>query len=58
MRKNFLHQSWSAMNLASEIAGDNAITRIQGRVQSYWERQAQNRLIQSLNGMEKKDKAE
>ena len=51
VRKSFLHQSWSAMNLASEIAGDNAITRVQSRVQAYWERQVQSRIIQSLNGI-------
>ncbi|MEC9483206.1 MAG: hypothetical protein UMU75_07740 [Halomonas sp.] len=51
IRKSFLHQSWSAMNLASEIAGDNALQRIQTRVTSYWERQAQRRLIASLNGV-------
>ena len=51
VRKSFLHQSWSAMNLASEIAGDDALQRIQTRVTSYWDRQAQRRLIASLNGV-------
>ena len=51
VRKNFLHQSWSAMNLASEIAGDDALAKIQGRVQAYWERQMQKRLIASLQGI-------
>lgn len=51
VRKSFLHQSWSAMNLASEIAGDNAIERVRSRVQAYWQRQIQSRLIQSLNGI-------
>ena len=51
IRKAFLHDSWSAMNLASEIAGDDALERIQGRVTAYWERQAQRRLIASLNGI-------
>ncbi len=51
VRKAFLHASWSAMNLASEIAGDDAINRIQGRVQAYWKRQMQARLIASLNGV-------
>jgi hypothetical protein len=32
VRKSFLHQSWSAMNLASEIAGSDALARIQTRV--------------------------
>lgn len=42
VRKNFLHQSWSAMNLASEIAGDDALAKIQARVQAYWERQVRS----------------
>lgn len=51
VRKSFLHNSWSAMNLASEIAGADALDRIQGRVQAYWERQLQRRLVASLNGV-------
>ena len=39
------------MNLASEIAGDDALAKIQGRVQAYWERQMQKRLIASLQGI-------
>jgi hypothetical protein len=50
-RKAFLHQSWSAMNLASELSGDNALPRIQDRVTAYWTRQTQRRLIASLNGI-------
>ncbi|MEI4262333.1 major capsid protein [Roseovarius sp. D0-M9] len=51
VRKSFLHQSWSAMNLASELTGDNALPRIQGRAEAYWTRQTQRRLISSLNGV-------
>ena len=51
VRKSFLHNSWSAMNLASEIAGSDALDRIQNRVQAYWERQLQRRLVASLNGV-------
>lgn len=51
VRKSFLHQSWSAMNLASEIAGDNALAKIQARVMAYWERQMQKRLVASLEGI-------
>ncbi|HDR28853.1 hypothetical protein [Rhodovulum sp.] len=51
VRKAFLHASWSAMNLASELAGDDAMARVQGRVTAYWTRQAQRRLIASLNGI-------
>lgn len=51
VRKSFLHKSWSAMNLASEIAGDSALERIQERVTAYWDRQTQRRLIASLKGI-------
>lgn len=51
VRKSFLHQSWSAMNLASELTGDDALPRIQGRAEAYWTRQTQRRLIASLNGV-------
>lgn len=51
VRKSYLHQSWSAMNLASELAGSDALTRIQARVSAYWERQLQRRLIASLKGI-------
>lgn len=51
VRKSFIHQSWAAMNLASELAGSNALNRIQDRVTEYWERQLQRRLIASLNGI-------
>ena len=51
VRKAFLHQSWSAMNLASELAGANALERIQSRATAYWERQLQRRLVATLNGV-------
>lgn len=51
VRKAFLHNSWSTMNLASELAGDNALQRIQSRTEAYWTRQAQRRLIATLNGI-------
>ncbi|MNF53738.1 hypothetical protein D3C84_351390 [compost metagenome] len=51
IRKSFLHQSWSAMNLASELAGADAISRIQARAVAYWNRQTQRRLVASLNGI-------
>jgi hypothetical protein len=50
-RKAFLHKSWSAMNLASELSGDDALARIQVRTVAYWTRQIQRRLIASLNGI-------
>lgn len=51
VRKSFLHNGWSAMNLASELSGDDAMQRIQDRATAYWTRQAQRRLIASLNGI-------
>ena len=51
IRKAFLHNSWSAMNLASELAGSDAIARIRERVTAYWDRQVQRRLIASLKGV-------
>lgn len=51
VRKSFLHQSWSAMNLASELAGSDALGRIQNRTSAYWTRVLQTRLIASLNGV-------
>lgn len=51
VRKSFVHQSWSAMNLASELAGADALARIQDRVTAYWTRQLQRRLVASLNGI-------
>lgn len=51
VRKSFLHKSWSAMNLASEIAGSDALARIQDRAQAYWDRQMQRRLIATMNGV-------
>jgi len=44
VRKSFLHQSQSEMSLASELA------RIQSRVQAYWDRQSEKRIIASLRG--------
>ena len=51
VRKSFLHKSWSAMNLASELAGSDAIARIQSRAADYWTRQTQRRLVATLNGL-------
>jgi hypothetical protein len=51
VRKSFLHQSWSDMTLASELSGDNALTRIQDRIQAYWDRTWERRLIASLKGV-------
>lgn len=50
-RKSFLHQSWSEMNLASELAGSDALVRIKSRVMEYWNRVQERRLIASLMGV-------
>lgn len=55
VRKSFNHQSWSAMNLASELSGDDAMQRIKDRVAAYWTRQMQSRLISSLKGIMKQN---
>lgn len=51
VRKSFLHKSWSAMNLASELAGSDAMAHIQSRAAEYWMRQSQRRLVATLNGI-------
>lgn len=57
VRKSFLHNSWSTMNLASEIAGNDALSRIQARATAYWQRQMQRRLVASLNGIKADNEA-
>src|ERR1017187_385222 len=47
VRKSFLHQSWSEMSLASELAGADALTLVQSRVLEYWNKQYEKRLIAS-----------
>ena len=51
VRKSFLHASWSAMNLASELSGSDALKRIEERAAAYWTREAQRRLVATLNGI-------
>lgn len=51
IRKAFLHNAWGAMNLASELSGADALTRIQDRAAAYWERQFSRRLIASMKGI-------
>ena len=50
-RKSFVHASWSEMSLASELSGSDALVRVQSRVQAYWDRQWEKRLIASLMGV-------
>lgn len=47
----YLNQAWSATDLASEIAGSNAMQRIASRVDAYWMRAMQRRLIATTNGL-------
>lgn len=51
VRKAFLHGSFAAMNLASELSGDDAMVRIQNRVNAWWNRQMQKRLVYTLEGL-------
>ena len=49
--KAFLNQSWSDMDLVSELAGDDPMQRIVQRTNRYWSVQWQKRLIASLVGI-------
>lgn len=51
VRKSYLHQSWSEMSLASELAGEDALSLVQSRVLAYWDKQYEKRLIASLMGV-------
>jgi Major capsid protein 13-like len=51
VRKSFLHASWSTMDLAAELSGDDPLGKLRGRVQAYWDRQFERRLIASLRGI-------
>ncbi|RLB68402.1 MAG: phage coat protein [Deltaproteobacteria bacterium] len=51
-RKAFVNNGWSASNLASELAaGDLAMEHIKSRVDAYFTKQWQKRLIASMNGI-------
>lgn len=47
----YLNKSWSAADLASEIAGSNAMARIAERIDAWWARQYQARLIATTVGL-------
>jgi hypothetical protein len=51
VRKTFANNSWSTMDLAAELSGSDPLARIQSRVEAYWSRQMQLRLIASLQGI-------
>jgi len=51
-RKAFLNQGWSATDLATELAmGDDALQHVRNRVDTYWQRQWQRRLIAAVQGI-------
>ncbi len=50
-RVSYMNKSWSATDLASEIAGSNAMGRIKERTDAYWTRQWQRRLMASVQGV-------
>jgi len=51
VRKCFANQSWGVANLAAELSGNDPLQRIRSRVQAYWDRVMEARLIASLNGI-------
>lgn len=50
-RKSFLNQGWSDMDLVVELSGSDPMTHIASRVDTYWVRQLQRRLIASVVGV-------
>lgn len=50
-RKAYLNQSFSAMDLVAELSGSDPLTHIKNRFGTYWQRQAQKRLIASAVGV-------
>lgn len=51
VRKAFVNQSFSAMDLTRELAGSNPMQRIRNRFGVYWTRQLQRRMIASALGV-------
>ncbi len=51
VRKTFANNAWSTMDLAGELSGSDPLGRIQSRVQAYWQRHMEKRLIASLTGI-------
>jgi hypothetical protein len=51
VRKSMLNQAWSEMNLASKLAGADALQRVQSRVMAYWNRVHERRLVTSMLGV-------
>lgn len=50
-RVAYLNQSWSATDLAGELAGSDPMKRIASRTGAYWQRQFQKRLVSSAYGI-------
>jgi len=51
VRKAFLNGSWGEASLASELSGSSALQRIQDRVQAWWDRQFEFRLVATMLGV-------
>jgi hypothetical protein len=51
VRKSYLNNSWSAASFAGEMAGSDPMQRIAARVNAYWNRTYEYRLIRSLIGI-------
>jgi hypothetical protein len=52
-----LNQAWSAADLVSELAGSDPMKRIRARVDTYWNRQWQRRLIATALGIRNENTA-
>lgn len=50
-RVSHLNKSWQASNLASQLAGANAMTRVKDRVESYWQKVFQRRVLATTKGI-------
>lgn len=50
-RKAYMHKAWSAMDLVTELAGASPMQHIRNRFGTYWQRQAQRRLIATVQGV-------
>lgn len=51
VRKSLLNDIWSAADLAGELAGSDPLARVAERLQAYWKRQYETRIIASLYGI-------
>jgi len=51
VRKSYLNNSWGAASFAGELAGSDPMRRIAERINAYWNRTYEWRLVQSLIGI-------